>query len=218
MLKWLWPVPIMTAQFKDANRVNAVLASRFQSMRMAQGGDQLGLYNSAEDLITTVPDLEFQELVKFFASTVQNMVQQVNREAWPDSDFDLELRFDACWFQIQNSMAYHDTHTHANCAWSGVYYVQIDPAEQRHRHAVLSAANGTTRFYGPYTQSLAGANLDISNAYLHHSELEIQPCEGMLVVFPSYLPHKATPYEGDLDRIVVSFNASVDLVTSSSLV
>jgi len=29
------------------------------------------------------------------------------------------------------------------------------------------------------------------------------------VLFPSFLPHKAMPYSGDRDRIIVSFNAQI---------
>jgi hypothetical protein len=31
--------------------------------------------------------------------------------------------------------------------------------------------------------------------------------EGDLVLFPAFLPHKAMPYAGELDGIIVSFNA-----------
>jgi hypothetical protein len=39
--------------------------------------------------------------------------------------------------------------------------------------------------------------------------MDIQPEEGMLVIFPSYLPHKAMAYEGDKDRIIISFNVQI---------
>jgi hypothetical protein len=32
---------------------------------------------------------------------------------------------------------------------------------------------------------------------------------GQLVLFPSWLAHQALPYDGALDRVIVSFNASV---------
>lgn len=40
--------------------------------------------------------------------------------------------------------------------------------------------------------------------------IDVQPDEGMLVLFPSYLPHKAMAYEGDKDRIIISFNAQIN--------
>jgi ectoine hydroxylase-related dioxygenase (phytanoyl-CoA dioxygenase family) len=69
--------------------------------------------------------------------------------------------------------------------------------------------NGVTRFYGPYSQWLGGAHMDVGNAYLQKNTLDVDPVPGRLVLFPSYLAHKAMPYEGDNERIIVSFNAQV---------
>jgi hypothetical protein len=33
--------------------------------------------------------------------------------------------------------------------------------------------------------------------------LDVTPQEGQLVVFPAFMPHKAMPYAGEKDRIVV---------------
>jgi len=149
-------------------------------------------------------------LLKFIAGTVQNLAKQSNAQAWPPGKLLMDLQFVGCWFQVQNGQAFHDVHTHGNCSWSGVYYVQIDPNEQRRQHSILGELNGVTRFYGPYTQFQAGAYMDMGNAYLQNSSIDIQPEAGMLVVFPSYLSHKAMAYEGEKDRIIISFNAQIN--------
>ena len=38
---------------------------------------------------------------------------------------------------------------------------------------------------------------------------DVTPQEGELILFPSFLPHKALPYTGERDRIIVSFNAQI---------
>ena len=43
--------------------------------------------------------------------------------------------------------------------------------------------------------------------YLRHDAADITPEDGVLVVFPAYLLHSATPYSGDKDRVVISFNS-----------
>ena len=91
-----------------------------------------------------------------------------------------------------------------------MYDIQIDAAERRHQHPTLGELNGVTRFYGPYTQFQAGAYMDMGNSYLQNSSIDIQPEEGMLVIFPSYLPHKAMAYEGDKNRIILSFNVQIN--------
>jgi len=113
------------------------------------------------------------------------------------------------WFQVQNGAAFHDVHTHGNCTWSGVYYVQIDPVEERQREPQWGALNGATRFYSPLFPLLGGAYMDMGNAYLQNATLDVTPQEGELVLFPAFLPHKALPYVGSKDRIIVSFNAQI---------
>jgi hypothetical protein len=79
----------------------------------------------------------------------------------------------------------------------------------------LGAANGVTRFYGPYFNRLGGAAMDFGNAYLQNAHLDIDPVPGQLVIFPSWLAHQAMPYHGQLDRVIVSFNVSVHAATGS---
>jgi hypothetical protein len=129
--------------------------------------------------------------------------------AFYSSSDDLMLEIAGAWFQIQNHGAFHDIHNHGNCSWSGVYYVQIDQPEQRRQHKALGALNGITRFYGPYQNWLGGAYMDMGNAYLQQPHFDVSPEPGMLVLFPAYLNHKAMPYEGEADRIIVSFNAQI---------
>lgn len=44
---------------------------------------------------------------------------------------------------------------------------------------------------------------------LQQPHFDVCPEPGMLIIFPSCLNHKAMPYEGVTDRIVVSFNAQI---------
>jgi uncharacterized protein (TIGR02466 family) len=110
---------------------------------------------------------------------------------------------------VQNGTAFHDIHTHGNCSWSGVYYVQIDPMAQRSTHPDLGALNGATRFYSPMFPLLGGAHMDMGNAFMQNATLDVTPEAGELVLFPAFLPHKAMPYQGAQDRIIVSFNAQI---------
>jgi uncharacterized RmlC-like cupin family protein len=100
-------------------------------------------------------------------------------------------------------------HTHGNCSWSGVYYLQIDPPEQRAKHAQWGAHNGVTRFYSPLFPLLGGAHMDMGNAFMQNATLDISPQEGELILFPAFVPHKAMPYAGERDRIILSFNAQI---------
>jgi hypothetical protein len=205
-----WPVPLAAHRFERAAEVNAVLARVFTAMRATDPAGSGGhFYASPDDLLRRIELPEFQELVQFIAKSIQATAQQANAGLWPPGRHNLQLELMGVWFQIQNGGTFHDIHTHGNCSWSGVYYVQIDPLEQRHSHPDFGPLNGATRFYSPMFPLLGGAYIDMGNAYLQQATLDVTPVEGELVLFPSFLPHKAMPYVGERDRIIVSFNAQI---------
>lgn len=210
-----WPVPLELHTFEQADEVNPILARVFNAMRataLAQSEPPVTdkpFFASHDQLLSRVQLPEFDALVRFMVGALQKTIGQANAGIWPQGQASLQLQIAGCWFQIQNGMAFHDVHTHGNCSWSGVYYVQCDGEDKRREHPVLGDNNGVTRFYGPYTDWLSGAYMDMGNAYLQKNAMDIAPEPGRLVLFPSYLPHKAMPYEGQTDRIIVSFNVQV---------
>ncbi len=201
-------------RFAGASEVNPLLARVFRAMRATDpaadaGGTQGSFYASADDLLTRVDLPEFGALLKFIAAALQATAQQANAGVWPEGRHGLQLELVGVWFQIQNGASFHDVHTHGNCSWSGVYCVQVDPPEQRAAHPQFGALNGATRFYSPMFPLLGGAYIDMGNAWLQQATLDHALCEGDLVLFPSLLAHKAMPYVGTRDRIIVSFNAQI---------
>jgi uncharacterized protein (TIGR02466 family) len=205
-----WPVPLAVHRFGRAAEVNPLLARVFGAMRATDGSaPATRFYASPDDLLRRIQLPEFRELVQFIVQSIQTTAQQANAGLWPTGRHNLQLELMGVWFQIQNGATFHDVHTHGNCSWSGVYYVQIDPAEQRAQHPDFGVLNGATRFYSPMFPLLGGAHIDMGNAFLQQATLDVSPQEGELVLFPSFLPHKAMPYVGEKDRIIVSFNAQI---------
>ena len=205
-----WPVPLAVHRYPRAAEVNPLLARVFSAMRATDTVAPAGrFYASGDDLLRRVQLPEFHALVQFIVQSIQTTAQQANAGLWPGGRQDLQLELMGLWFQIQNGATFHDVHTHGNCSWSGVYYVQIDPVEQRAQHPDFGALNGATRFYSPMFPLLGGAHIDLGNAFLQQATLDVTPQEGELVLFPSFLPHKAMPYVGERDRIIVSFNAQI---------
>ena len=208
-LQSLWPVPLARQRWSGADAANPVLARVFQAMRATAPQAGAGFYASEDNLLDRVDLPEFTALVQFIASALQSAAQQANAGIWPPGRQALQLQLMGVWFQVQNGTAFHDIHTHGNCSWSGVYYVQIDPLAQRSAHPDLGALNGATRFYSPMFPLLGGAHMDMGNAFMQNATLDVTPEAGELVLFPAFLPHKAMPYQGAQDRIIVSFNAQI---------
>lgn len=208
---WHWPVPIARHRWAGADAANPVLARAFAAMRATDARAPTGgaFYASGDDLLRRIDLPEFRDLLQFIASSLQATTQQANAGHWPPGRHALQLEIVGCWFQVQNGAAFHDVHTHGNCSWSGVYCVQVDPPHERRAHAQWGALNGATRFYSPLFPLLGGAHVDLGNAWLQAATHDVEPLEGQLLLFPALLAHKAMPYSGTRDRIIVSFNAQI---------
>ena len=207
----LWSTPLGVHRFALAEDINPLLVRVFRTMRVtdATSAPDATFYASRDDLLQRVRLPEWQQLVAFIVDGLRQTVVLANQDAWPQATPGLQIAIRGLWFQIANRGAHHDIHTHGNCSWSGVYCLQVDDDESRIAHPLLGSSNGVTRFYGPHFNHLGGAHMDFGNAYLQRSHIDIAPMPGQLIVFPSWLPHQAMPYDGELDRIIVSFNASI---------
>lgn len=209
----LWPTPLGVHRHPSAEQLNPLLVRVFGALRATQlhrrGQAPAAFFASDDDLLHRVQLPEWQVFVRFLVECLRDTAKSANQGAWPAEGLDLQVAIEGMWFQCANRGAFHDVHTHGNCSWSAVYVVQVDAPSSRTAHPVYGAANGVTRFYGPPFAALGGAHVDLGNAYLQPPHVDVAPVPGQLVVFPSWLAHQAMPYDGDAERIVVSFNASL---------
>ena len=211
----LWPTHIGVYQWAQAHEHNTVLKRVLQSIRLAQTQQATApsaFFASSDDLLQRIQIPEWKAWLQFLVHAIRDTAAAANAQAWSSAGEPspgMQIRLNGLWCQFSNHCVHHDIHTHGNCSWSGVYYVNIDPAVQREAHPQLGTANGVTRFYGPYFNRLGGAHADFGNAYLQQPHVDIEPTPGQLVVFPAWLPHQAMPYDGEQDRVIISFNASV---------
>jgi Putative 2OG-Fe(II) oxygenase len=212
-LHLLWPTPLGVHRCPDAAELNPMLVRIFGALRATQsharGAARGAFFASDDDLLRRVQLPEWQAFVRFLVESLRDTVSQANAAAWPARRLELRIAIEGMWFQTSNQGAAHDVHTHGNCSWSGVYVVQADADAARIAHPVYGAANGVTRFIGPYFTPLGGAHVDLGNAYLQPPHVDVAPLPGQLILFPSWLAHQAMPYAGALDRVIVSFNASL---------
>jgi hypothetical protein len=209
----LWPTPIGLHRYADAADLNPKLVAAFAEGRAAQerrrGVEPGPFFASDDDLLHRVKLPEWQDFVRFLVDSLGQSVKNANHAAWGGREMELRVGIEGMWFQCSRNGAFHDVHTHGNCSWSSAYIVQIDEPEQRVSHPVYGAANGVTRLYGPPFQALGGAYVDVGNAYLMPPHQDIEPVAGQLLLFPSWLAHQAMPYDGEKERVIISFNASV---------
>ena len=212
-LRLLWPTPIGVHRYPDAATLNPLLVQAFAEGRAVQerrrGEERKAFFASDDDLLHRVKIPEWQDFVAFIVRSLGETAKAANAEAWGGQSQELRVAIEGMWFQCSRQGAFHDVHTHGNCSWSSAYIVQIDESEQRVQHPVYGAANGVTRLYGPPFHALGGAFVDVGNAYLQPPHYDVEPLPGQLLLFPSWLAHQALPYDGEKERVIISFNASI---------
>jgi hypothetical protein len=198
-------------RYAQADAHNDTLSRVLRTLRVTdpQADPAAPFWASGDDLLQRIRLPEWQSLMAFVVDALRQTVVLANQGAWTESRPGMQLALRGLWAQASNRGRHHDVHTHGNCSWSGVYCVDVDDESQREQHPVFGGLNGVTRFYGPYFNRLGGAHMDFGSAYLQQAHTDVLPRAGQLVVFPAWLPHQAMPYQGQRDRLIVSFNASV---------
>ena len=91
------------------------------------------------------------------------------------------------WFQQYNQNGKHGWHTHAE-NYTGVYYVQF------------SNKCAKTELIDPFSQN---------------KKIEIEAKEGDIVIFPSYVIHRATEQKENVEKIIISFNINFTKILPS---
>ena len=213
-IRELWPVRILNRRLGQFGRVNPELITLFEQYRQAHPSQRPGgSYVSPDNFSQQIDNPALQTLEKFILDNVFAVACECNRAYW-QKGMSFDVRLTGLWFQIANGFGFHDVHVHGNCSWSGVYYVQSGSASRSAADIGPNGMpNGVTRFYGPRMEYQAAGHGDRGNLYLHDYTYDSYPEDGKLVVFPSYLKHMALPYQGEKDRIIVSFHAVVDTDT-----
>ena len=205
----LWPTMIFTRHWERHAQESPEIINFLYSLRQSQSRaidshiaegskSQTGLYESGFDLFKE-QNSGLQQLVRFIESTLALAVSIANDQQYAPEHLAIEI-VDS-WYHITNENGFHDAHVHHGCSWCGIYYLRLGAAGKR---AGTGAPNGGSRFYCPF--ALGGSYRDFGNDYLA-SSIDPPISDGMLMLFPSYLWHSGLPYSGEVDRMVLAFNA-----------
>jgi uncharacterized protein (TIGR02466 family) len=146
---------------------------------------------------------DIQTLNVLFTDLLNTVASEVNHGFWPE-DAQADAQITESWYHITQNGGFHDAHSHPNCSWCGIYYLDVGATNFAQR-------NGINRFYDPRIN--ADHYLDAGSQYLNGTGVwDLEPVDGQIVIFPSYLKHSALPYFGQPDRLVIAFNAQVGLI------
>lgn len=146
---------------------------------------------------------EVQDLKLFFNNCISNiMTHGLSSTGLFSLDQNVKpaVQIKESWYHITNDNGSHGFHIHPGYSWGAIFYLQSSECSTR-------TSNGINRFYNMNT--VAGANDLGSQWWEQHMFLDAEPEEGTVFIFPAWIPHEATKYNGAEDRVIISVNTNV---------
>jgi len=199
----LWPVMFYDFQWSDHDhwvQDLTKLCYELEAKKHVSGiatQAKRGLYESGFDFVQ-----DDSPAVQAFATWVRQCFSQAithaNQAFWP-TGLNLDVDIHESWCHITRDGGYHDLHAHPDSSWSAIYYLDIGDMKAGDK-------NGVNRFYNPNHCMY----VDPGTAWMQNStstDFIAEP--GMMVIFPSWVPHSALTYRGTQDRLVIALNCKV---------
>lgn len=194
-----WGTPVFTFMWPDSESVNADLKTLILQRRETDRGlrrSNLGGWHSKTDMLSW-PSPAIAKLQAWILESAHFVTARTSRGQGYNGKLQL-----SCWANVNRAGDANEVHTHPQCAWSGVYYVDAGQTGGR------GAGSGALHFPDPR----GGAGMCRDPFGLFGQSRNLHPETGQMVVFPSWLGHGVRPYRGEGDRISVAFNVMmVDL-------
>ena len=196
----LWPTSLMKRQLPGCEKPNELLTTVIEEMDAG-----------AENLTTRYRDTDI--LHQQHPAAIW-LLQCVNKTVIDylhahDQRYQCEWQVQS-WPNINRFGDYHDLHNHPHSYLSGTYYVKMPealealPGRDDRRPGAIS-------FYDPRPQANMNAVRDDPQV---EAEYTVQPKDGMLLLWPSFLHHFVHPNLSRDTRISISFNVVLNRTDS----
>ena len=190
-----FPTPVWTLQLDNYESINEQM---YKFIKNTQLKDQEGISKSnikgwhSKDF--NMQENEPKNFIKFILPAIEQVIADMNWEKQKQS-----ININNMWAIINTGGSANLRHQHGNSTISGAYYIRAPKN------------SGDIVFYDPrpapvYTYPKA-INPNLLNAQVNG----ISPKEGALVLFPSYLDHSVNENLSNEERIVISFNITIQI-------
>lgn len=185
----LFPSLVWSTVFDDHQAFNKKLLELAYRMKER---DPVGVANTNENGWQS-PNI-LQNLDEF--ADINLRIQQACERIGESQNFLANLVYQhQAWVNISPPGASNKVHYHANCHFSGVYYVSLKAPDC-----------GSIYFRDPRVASRMLTYPSGKPTEFTASELRMRPEEGRMYVFPGWLEHGVEVNRSDRDRVSVSFN------------
>lgn len=123
-------------------------------------------------------DLLLEELIQVVSERRSEAIESITGR-WTDP---ISL---SGWAVVIKNGGYQKRHIHPEAKYSGVFYVKVPPISSK-----IAENKGDLYFFGA-----AGS-----------IPLKLEPIQGSVITFPSYIPHETVPLVNTEERICIAFN------------
>jgi uncharacterized protein (TIGR02466 family) len=208
-LDQLFSTPIFQKELSNSEAMNAELCDYLLNKEITEeerctGGVQksnVAGWRSKEDLLFLN-----QPQLTFLAGEVSSAVNELMLTAASagralSNPYEIQMY---AWANINRRGAYNVVHNHPGHHWAGVYYVRVGDSDTD------KPMSGLLEFSDPRP---AAGLLAVEN-FGFGDRVRVEPREGLLILFPGWLPHFVHPYEGDSERISIAFNVKLNRKTA----
>ena len=206
-----FPTCIYQGQYHDYKKYNPILEKRLYNLKENDkttndlSRDHYGLgwtsYHACDGNYKSEYNVANLDIFDPLEEFIWQSILEHNKFVGYDTVNLETTRLGVVWGNINGKYSYHEQHIHPNSFLSGVYYINapkdsgnirfIDP-----RNAVRSVEMEPNREQ-PLTDPLRRI-------------IEVEPEDGMLLLFPNWLGHEVQQNLTDKDRVSIAFNLIPD--------
>ncbi len=191
----LFPTPVWTSQIDDYKKLNETM---YTYIKEAQNKDQKGINKSnikgwhSKDF--DLKDKEPKNFINCISPSIKKVMIDMNWENERQT-----IKISNMWAIINIGGSTNTRHQHGNSTISGAYYVKAPKN------------CGDIIFYDPRPAPVFYYPTATSSNFLNAQVNGITPKEGALILFPSYVDHSVNENLSNNERIVISFNITIQV-------
>lgn len=187
----LFATPLVTYVLEDVTELNATLRERI----LAHQSENAGIGKSNEGgWHSQVGELEFcGDAGELLISYMRALGDEATRRVCREHGEPPPVRWNVyAWANVNRAGDFNKIHVHPASTWSGTYYIDAGNATD---------AAAPLHLFDPCQARAV--------TFLPHAlrdSVFVHPKPGLMVLFPSYVPHMVFPHEGAGTRISIAFN------------
>ena len=189
----LFPTPVWTLQIENYKTINELM---YTFIKGVQFNDQKGINKSnnkgwhSKDF--NLQQTEPKNFINIITPSVEKVMIDMNWEKEKQT-----IKISNMWAIINTGGSTNSRHHHGNSDISAAYYVRAPKN------------CGEIVFYDPRPAPVYFHPSSTKPNSLNAMQNAVNPVEGGLVIFPSYLDHSVNPNLSNEERIVISFNINL---------